>query len=210
MPRKSSKSLSIAPDTIGGRIAWSRMRKGLRQEELADALGKSRAAVAQYETGKNLPPLDVVLKIGEVLGVEPPFLAFGGAQQGVVGVGLPIHDALGGQERDGYRLPREIAQRAGLDGGDCAAYELPTDAPHFGLRRDDHVFVDMRQAWLSGDGKLYLLRTNSGDVILAKAAVQLGDHSGAIHLTLGRGEILEVNPDQLKVVGRVKAALRLE
>ena len=46
-----------------------RRRCGFTQTQLASALGKSRSAIAMYETGKNDIPWSVLVAIARVLGV---------------------------------------------------------------------------------------------------------------------------------------------
>jgi len=40
-----------------------RKRRGLTQKELADKVGKKQADIAKYETGRSIPPGDVLLRI---------------------------------------------------------------------------------------------------------------------------------------------------
>lgn len=44
--------------------------KGLKQVQLADALGVPKSSVSQYCTNKVQPPLSVFLAISDVLGVD--------------------------------------------------------------------------------------------------------------------------------------------
>lgn len=48
---------------LAANIKYLRTRKGLKQNELAATLGKTPAAVSDYEKGRVLPPLDVIYKI---------------------------------------------------------------------------------------------------------------------------------------------------
>ena len=75
-----------APDmlTVGGRIAWARVREEVTQEAVAKAIDKVRPTVVQYEANKIVPPIEVIEKMARFLKVSPSFLAFG-EQAGLAG-----------------------------------------------------------------------------------------------------------------------------
>lgn len=51
-----------------------RKDKGLTQEELAKLLNISRGAYAQYETGKNIPPTETILKLADIYKCSTDYL----------------------------------------------------------------------------------------------------------------------------------------
>lgn len=53
---------------IGENIRYYRERLGISQAELARRLGKTGSAVSQYEAGINVPRVQVVEKMADVLG----------------------------------------------------------------------------------------------------------------------------------------------
>jgi transcriptional regulator with XRE-family HTH domain len=55
----------------GDNIRKLRKELHLSQQQLADKSGVGRSAIAQYEAGRNEPPLDVARKLAEVLNVSP-------------------------------------------------------------------------------------------------------------------------------------------
>lgn len=57
-------------DSIGSNIKRLRIAAGMSQEQLAEKLGKSRAAVSQYESGKNVPRMGVIEDIAWIFGVR--------------------------------------------------------------------------------------------------------------------------------------------
>ena len=57
-------------DTIGCRIKEARKKKGITQDRLAEVCGISRVMVARYETDSNMPQVDTLKKIADVLGVS--------------------------------------------------------------------------------------------------------------------------------------------
>lgn len=67
----------IPVESLGRRIAMSRKIANLTQQQLADRLCISRAAVGQWETDATTPAVDTILAVSRVIGVSPEWLAFG-------------------------------------------------------------------------------------------------------------------------------------
>lgn len=59
------------------RIQQKLDEKGLRQADIARATGKSTAAVAKWLSGQNVPKTDSLVKIAQLFGVTPNWLATG-------------------------------------------------------------------------------------------------------------------------------------
>lgn len=51
-----------------------RKKHGLTQQQVADHLKMARGAYAQYETGKNLPPIDNLTKLADLYKVSLDYL----------------------------------------------------------------------------------------------------------------------------------------
>lgn len=51
---------------IKDNLKEERKKHGLTQQQVADYLNMSRGAYAQYETGKNTPPLDTMVKLADL------------------------------------------------------------------------------------------------------------------------------------------------
>ena len=62
---------------LGRRVAYLRRKLGLKQKDLASLLGKTVAAVASWEVGRNLVPTDVIAKLVKEYEVNPLWLLFG-------------------------------------------------------------------------------------------------------------------------------------
>lgn len=60
----------IGMDEIGNRIRMIRKEKNITQEDLANRLGLTKAAVSKYELGQRSPSLEQITKIAIALGVD--------------------------------------------------------------------------------------------------------------------------------------------
>jgi len=65
------------PQDIGTRISTIRRERGLTQDELADQVGVSRSAVAQWETGRTGQVTGNLPRIADVLEVNVEYLVYG-------------------------------------------------------------------------------------------------------------------------------------
>src|SRR6202789_3159111 len=65
------------PQDIGTRIRAIRRERGMTQDELADLVGVSRSAVAQWETGRTGQVTGNLSRIAGVLGVNVEYLMYG-------------------------------------------------------------------------------------------------------------------------------------
>ncbi|HHW89456.1 MAG TPA: helix-turn-helix transcriptional regulator [Clostridiales bacterium] len=61
-------------DIFAKRLKNLRIDNGLTQQELADAIGTTRSAVAQWESGNNRPISKTIEKIAEVLNTDVNYL----------------------------------------------------------------------------------------------------------------------------------------
>ncbi|HEY4041584.1 MAG TPA: helix-turn-helix transcriptional regulator [Rhodopila sp.] len=65
------------PQDIGTRIRAVRRERGLTQDDLADEVGVSRSAVAQWETGRTGQVTGNLSRIANALGVNVEYLMIG-------------------------------------------------------------------------------------------------------------------------------------
>ncbi|MBI2239497.1 MAG: helix-turn-helix transcriptional regulator [Magnetospirillum gryphiswaldense] len=54
---------------IGARIQAARAARGLSQDDLAERVGRSRDAISRAERGANMPSVDTLIAIAEVMDV---------------------------------------------------------------------------------------------------------------------------------------------
>ena len=88
------------PQDIGSRIRATRRERGLTQDELADQVGVSRSAVAQWETGRTGQVTGNLSRIAGALGVNVEYLMVGDDKRA-------SGEARGGDELALLRLYRE-------------------------------------------------------------------------------------------------------
>ena len=63
--------------SIGSNIKKLRVKQGLTQDELAQALFVTRQTVSNYETGRSNPDVDMLQRISEVLHTDINYLLYG-------------------------------------------------------------------------------------------------------------------------------------
>lgn len=61
-------------ETIGERIVYMRELADLKQKDLAEAIGITKATMSKYENNINIPNADILCKIAEVLNTSTDFL----------------------------------------------------------------------------------------------------------------------------------------
>src|SRR5258708_11645249 len=93
------------PTQMGLRIRDVRRERGWTQEQLANAVGVSRSAVAQWETGRAGQVTTNLTRIAEVLEVGVEYLMYGDDKRG------PVEPRMG-DELALLRLYRECSARA--------------------------------------------------------------------------------------------------
>lgn len=83
------------------RVLSCRAKLGLTQAELAGRVGIVQRMIAAYEKGESRPRMNVLLKLSEIFGVTPEWLAAGS------GVGLP-KNMLPTEKHSGIGLPPNL------------------------------------------------------------------------------------------------------
>ena len=59
---------------FGKKLREARMARGLTQQKISDAVGLARRSYQCYEQGTREPPLDMLIKLADVLEVPTDFL----------------------------------------------------------------------------------------------------------------------------------------
>lgn len=63
--------MDTVSNLIASRLKRLRKSKGMKQAELAEAMGCEINTISRYETGANKPTVDHLLKMAQALGVSP-------------------------------------------------------------------------------------------------------------------------------------------
>lgn len=200
--------------TVGGRIAWARIREDVTQESVAKAVGKVRPTIVQYESSRITPPIDIIEKLAKFLKVSPSFLAFG--EHGIQTQGNAGEDVVNVDQitfgRDGsynsgvFLLPRDLAESYVENLRSLKAYVMSHHAPHFNLRAGDRVFADTSINVISNQHDTYLLDTGSGmEIVRVPPSLT---KSVSVDLVGPNGETLTAKVKDLNIIGAVVSTLK--
>ena len=97
--------------TIGSQLAAARQERGIRQSDLAAAVGLTRASVANIESGAQRIQTHTLIAAAQALGIDPADLITR-SQEG----GTPLVQPLPGGQREAALLTRRlIAARDHID-----------------------------------------------------------------------------------------------
>ena len=93
--------------SIGENIKRLRTENGWSQEELAQKIGKTRAAISQYESNKTVPRMGSIEKMCEVFGVKKREIVEKHVNYAIVS----INDNLTEDEQELVRLYRKLSAK---------------------------------------------------------------------------------------------------
>lgn len=167
---------NVDTTTLGGRMAFARMRKQMTQKDLAakilnkDGSSKSRATVVQYENNNIQPPLDVVELIAKQLGVSPSYIAFGDhvvagiSHKDVEMISFPEikFGTNGSYVSSTMAYSKERVADLGIEPENIVAYVMPHDAKAFGISENDLLISDTSVTQPTDKGGLYVIKTQMG------------------------------------------------
>lgn len=203
--------------SFAARLKFYREKKGLSQQELAEAVGVSRSAVTKYEAGERFPDEAVLLKIASVLGCSLDSL-----------MGRDFDSAPGGTYKKSDFLPARdlvpvpvlgviragepvLAQENVIDvkflpadevrGGDYFYLKVKGDSM-VGVRIYDGDLVLVRQQDTCDDGEIAVVMVNGEEATIkrfyrADGSVILKPENPAYRPIVVRGE-------DVRVIGVVK------
>lgn len=202
--------------TMGGRMSFARLRKGLTQEELSKRLGKSRVTIVQYEAGNIQPPIDVVEQAAKALDVPASYLAYGEATVPVVGkAGIDMVSFTehrigrdGSYPASAIALGRDLVESYNVEPEALAAYALNHDAPEFGLRSGDRMFVNTAITKPDGESDLYLLKSGSRLEVVRVEPDLTSKGGNTVKMTGPKGQHLSAKIGELEFIGAIVATLR--
>jgi transcriptional regulator with XRE-family HTH domain len=203
-------------NSLGGRLAYARLREEVTQEQLAEAADKCRGTIVAYERNKIMPPIPIIEALAKVLKVSPSFLAFG--EHGVKSVGdmnaaestVNVDEITFG--RDGhytsgtFAMPRSLAESYVESVRSLKVYVLGHNADAFGLRQDTRLFVDTSVQSISNEFDTYVIEANGGMEVIRIAPSFA--KSNKVVVEGSRGDKQEVAPKDLNILGAVVSTLR--
>lgn len=206
----------IDTSTLGGRMAWARLRRNMTQKELARLTSKSRATIVQYENDEINPPLAAVAVIAQKLGTSPSYIAFG--ENVVEGVSNREVEMVSFPEytmgKDGtfassvFAFSKTYIDSLGVDSEKIAAYVLNRDAPHFGLHENDRLIVDTALTSPSDERDMYLLQTPAG-LEVVRVEPDLTGRSKAVQMTGSKGQSMSAKLGDLTILGAIISSIRV-
>lgn len=206
---------NVDMSTIGGRVAYARLRKEMTQVELGALVSKSRATIVQYEQNNITPPVEVIETLARHLGVEPEFIAFG--KQGISGMKNASEEVVivpeitfgkdGEYASGGYGLPRKMADQFGVSRTGCKVYVLGQDAPAFDLRAGDRLITDTKADSFSAHHDFYLVRSG-GRAELIRREPAFEKSGKKVTIVTANGKAHTVDPAQIEFIGTVIGSVR--
>lgn len=201
-------------NTVGGRIAWARLREEMTQEQVAKAIDKVRPTVVQYEANKIVPPIEVIQKMAKYLKVSPSFLAFGehgiqtngNAGEDVVNIDEISYGRDGSYQSGVFAFPRKLAESYVEKASTFKAFVMNHHAPLFDLRAGDRVFADTSVRDVTNEHDTYLLDVTGGmEIVRIPRTLTKGPN---VEIILPDNEKMSVKVKDLKIIGAVVSTLR--
>jgi transcriptional regulator with XRE-family HTH domain len=203
-------------NTLGGRLAYARLREQVTQDQLADAIDKVRGTIVAYESNKIMPPIPIVQALAKVLKVSPSFIAFGEHGVKAIAGANAAEAAVNVDEitfgRDGhyvsgtFAMPRSLAESYVDEVRFLKVYVLGHSADALGLRQDTRLFVDTSINSVSNDFDTYVIEANGGMEVI-RAAPTFGK-TPKVKIEGSRGDKQQVAAKDLKILGAVVSTLR--
>ena len=211
---------SIPADSLGARIRGAREEKEMTQLELANRVGISRAAVAQWEVNSTSPSLAKIEEIARALDVHAAWIAFGdsitlsqarGRSFRPRAVWLPevdfgsTLDAV--TERNRWGVPAEyLVHELAADPNACIVVRVGTTAvePHYGT--GDRAIVDRSDKVPSPLGTF--LHWNGVGAAFANLQIVPEGRSPSVWIGTTYAEPTKVPFSKLTIIGRARARLQ--
>lgn len=206
----------IDTSTLGGRMAWARLRKSMTQKELARLSKKSRATIVQYENDEITPPLAAVATIADKLGISPSYIAYG--ENVVTGVESREVEMVSFPEfsmgKDGsfassvFAFAKSYIDTLGVAPGDIAAYVLNREAPAFDMHVGDRLIVDKSMTKPSPDRDMYLLQSPAG-LEVVRVEPDLTGRAKTLVMQGSKGQRMTAKISDITILGAIVSSIRV-
>lgn len=202
--------------TLGGRLAYARLREQITQDQLAESIDKVRGTIVAYERNTIMPPIPIVELLAKKLKVSPSFLAFG--EHGVKAVGtenaaeatINVEEITYG--RDGsyvsgtFAMPRSLAESYVDELRYLKVFVLNHNADAFGFRQNTRLFADTGVNSLSNEFDTYVIEVPGGMEVIRVAPSFAKTDTAMVEGS--RGDKAKVPVKDLKILGAVVSTLR--
>lgn len=197
---------------MGARIKEA--RGGKSQQALADELSavvpetrrRTRAAIAQYESGANPPSFQTMYDLAHVLGVGADFLITGEMPEEMLANAVTISWAERGRKAAMFMLPQSLIDEFGIGEMELEYVRLAVDATALGAQVGDYALVDKCGSEITADGQLYALEIPGGASLARAEAIPTSD--GTIMLTTGKNATIATPAGAITALGRVVAVIK--
>lgn len=197
---------------MGARIKEARGE--LSQQALAEALSsavpdtrtRTRAAIAQYESGANPPSFQTVYDLAHVLGVSADFLMTGELPSEMMEGAKRVNWAKRAKKAEMFSLPSTLITEFGIGDMDLEFVRLAVDAGALGANVGDYALVDKGGSEIIPDGQLYVLDSLAGPTLARAEAIPTGD--GMLMLTTGKNATIAASPGSMIALGRVVSVIK--
>ncbi|ARK07432.1 HTH-type transcriptional regulator [Sphingobium phage Lacusarx] len=207
-------SENVDLQSMGGRIAWARLRQNMTQKTLAGLAEKSRATIVQYEQNNIDPPVTIVEKLADVLNVSPEFLAFG--RHGIEGIANAAEEVVtvpeitfgrdGEYTSGGFAFPKKMMDSFGVDKRGAKLFVLQQDAPGFNYRSGDRLIVNTKITGPVPEHDMYLLKTQTAlEVVRCEPNLT---RRAEMTFTGAKGQSFTIDPAELDFVGAIVGSVR--
>lgn len=207
LPEHQDADASSASDpAFGERLKNAREQRGFSQGEVARALGVSRPAYGQWETGAVTPGLAKIRRLSEILGATPEHLALGisatrGADEDVCWIDC-LSEASGGASP--WPLPRTYLDAANLAPEHLRIWQVEDGWSRYDWRSGDVLLVNTSVSTVTSPGA-YLLRQGTRLLPAPLARVPTRTRVDEIMMNVSGGQV-RVSEADLDIVGRIVRA----
>lgn len=175
--------------TLGEIIKAARIAKGLRQDDVGKVFGVTKSAVAQWESGKNVPDGRKLHRLADLLGIDPATLVAASSPAGEQAVLFPAASPRQVTSTPARPAPpagaADIPVWASVAAGNGDGMMILTDTPIDYIRRSDHIAnaVDPFAFYVVGDSMEE--RFYQGDQVVVNRSVPLRPGDDCVFISQG-------------------------
>lgn len=213
--------MARGPKTVGDRLREARESREMSQQQVANHLGLSRAAITQWETDTTSPSLHKIIEAAKFLQVKPEWLAFGVSMEAKVEYRDPedmgfvvVTEYAFGERVDqkhsvgSYAFPKEYLGEINCTSPNATILWRVDGTNMENLyEAGDRVIIDTSQRRPASG--IFLIWDGFGPALhdIAVRPVD-GKMSALVSSRDGRTQSYETDPSKLAIIGRVRGVLK--